>query len=91
MTYTIKLTPANLIQKASNIETNAATVQREVDAVSELVNRLRHTFLGETASSFFKEYDSALNDMKSWDDIVRSFSTEIRDAANKLQAADNHH
>jgi len=91
MAYTIKLTPAVLIQKANNIDTNAATVQREVDAITELVHRLRPTFLGETASTFFKEYDSALNNMKTWDDIVRSFSVEIRDAANKLNAADQRH
>jgi WXG100 family type VII secretion target len=91
MTYTIRLTPPALRQKASDIDTNAATVQREVDAIEQLVNRLRPTFLGETASTFFKDFDAARRNMEQWDDIVRSFSTEIRDAANKLEAADRRH
>ena len=91
MTYTIRLTPPGLRQKASNIDNNASVVQREVDAIMQIVNRLRLTFLGETASAFFKEFDSALRDMQQWDDIVRSFATEIREAANKLEAADRSH
>jgi WXG100 family type VII secretion target len=91
MTYTIHLTPPDLRQKASNIENNASIVEREVDAIEQLVNKLRPTFLGETASDFFKDFDAALQDMEQWDDIVRSFAVEIRDAADKLEAADRNH
>jgi len=91
MAYTIRLTPPALRQKASDIENNAAIVEKEVNAIEQLVNRLRPTFLGETASTFFKEFDSALRNMEQWDDIVRSFSTEIREAANKLESADRRH
>lgn len=91
MTYTIRLTPPELRQKAANIDNNASIVQREVSSIEQIVNRLRPTFLGETASVFFKEFDSALQSMQQWDDIVRSFATEIREAANKLEAADRGH
>jgi len=91
MAYTIRLTPPELRNKASNIDNNAAVFQREVRAIEQIVKRLRPTFLGETASSFFKEFNTALSNMQQWDDIVRSFATEIREAANKLEAADRGH
>ncbi len=91
MTYTIRLTPPELRQKASNIESNAALVQKEVAAIQQIIYRLRPTFLGETASAFFKEFEASMRDLEQWDDIVRSFSNEIRDAANKLEAADRGH
>ncbi len=91
MTYTIRLTPPELRQKAANIDNNASIVQREVSSIEQIVNRLRPTFLGETASAFFKEFDSSVQSMQQWDDIVRSFATEIREAANKLEAADRSH
>jgi len=91
MTYTIRLTPAELRAKADNIDQNAETVKKEVSEIMALVNKLRPTFLGETASVFFKEFDSAVRDMEQWDDIVRKFSVEIRDAANKLERADKSH
>lgn len=88
MSYTIRLTPPELRQKAEEIDRNAKIVEKEVAEIEALVNRLRGTFLGETASMFFKEFDSARQNMSQWDDIVRSFSIEIRDAANKLEKAD---
>ncbi len=88
MSYTIRLTPPELRQKAEEIDRNAKIVEKEVAEIEALVNRLRSTFLGETASIFFKEFDSARQNMTQWDDIVRSFATEIRDAANKLEKAD---
>lgn len=91
MSYTIRLTPPELRQKAANIDTNAATVQREVNAITQIVSRLRSTFLGETAATFFKEFETARQGMEQWDDIVKSFATEIREAANKLEAADRAH
>ncbi len=91
MSYTIRLTPAQLREKASTIDNNASIVQKEVDNIKVTVNRLRPTFLGETASVFFKEFDAACQDMESWDDIVRAFAAEIREAADKLQGADQAH
>jgi WXG100 family type VII secretion target len=89
--YTIRLTPAELRQKASSIDDNAKIVQKEVSDIKALVSRLRPTFLGETAAAFFKEFDAACQDMDKWDDIVQQFSLEIREAANKLEAADRSH
>lgn len=91
MSYTIRLTPPELRQKANSIDDNAKTVKAEVAEITVLVNRLRPTFLGETAAAFFKEFDVACQDMEQWDDIVRSFAIEIREAANKLEAADRSH
>lgn len=91
MTYTIRLTPPELRSKADGIDRNAEIVKKEVSSIVALVNKLRPTFLGETASVFFKEFDAACRDMEQWDDVVRSFATEIRDAANKLEKADKSH
>lgn len=91
MNYTIRLTPPELRQKASNIDDNATIVQSEVNAIEQIIARLRPTFLGESASAFFKEFDASIAKIAQWDDIARSFSVEIRDAANKLEAADRSH
>jgi WXG100 family type VII secretion target len=91
MAYTIRLTPPELRQKADSIDQNAKIVQKEVAEIKALVNRLRPTFLGETAGAFFKEFDAACQDMDQWDDVVRTFAVEIREAANKLESADRSH
>jgi WXG100 family type VII secretion target len=91
MAYTIRLTPPELREKANSIDDNAKIVEKEVGEIKAQVNLLRPTFLGETAAAFFKEFDAACQDMEKWDDIVRSFSVEIREAANRLQAADQSH
>jgi WXG100 family type VII secretion target len=91
MAETIRATPPELQAKANDIDRNAEIVKKEVAEITTLVHNMRQTFLGETASAFFKEFDSALRDMEQWDDIVRSFATEIRDAAVKLQRADQSH
>lgn len=81
-------TPPQLRQKASEIERNADIVKKEIANIITLVNTLRPTFLGETASQFFKQFDSSVQNMEQWDDIVRSFASEIQDAANTLEKAD---
>lgn len=86
--YTIRLTPAQLRGKAGEIESNARVVEQEVNAVDALVNTLRPTFLGETAAEFFRDFAQARGNMERWDDVVRSFAEEIREAANRLEAAD---
>lgn len=91
MAYTIRLTPPQLRTKADEIDRNAEIVRREVQEITQLLGSLRPTFIGETAASFFKEYDSAHQDMEQWDDIVKSFATEIREAANNLERADRSH
>jgi WXG100 family type VII secretion target len=91
MPYTIRLTPSELKNKASEINRNADIVKREVASIQGLVDKLRQTFLGETAAAFFKDFNVALRDMEQWDDIVSSFASEITDAANKLEAADRSH
>ena len=91
MPYTIRLTPSELKNKASEINRNADIVKREVASIQGLVDKLRQTFLGETAAAFFKDFNVALRDMEQWDDIVSSFAAEITDAANKLETADRSH
>lgn len=91
MPYTIRLTPPELRQKASNIDNNANIVDKELEAITQIINRLRPTFLGETASVFFKEFDFLITSTEHWGDIVRSFAVEIREASNKLEVADRKH
>jgi WXG100 family type VII secretion target len=88
MTYTIRLTPAELRQKADTIEQNANIVKKDVNDVKGMVSKIRSSFLGQTAATFFKKFDTACQDMDQWDKVVRSFALELRDAANKLEAAD---
>ena len=88
MAYTIRLTPSQLRAKAQDIEQNAKIVQQEVASIEGLIGQLKPTFLGETASEFFKDFNQARGNMERWDDIVRSFAIEIREAANKLERAD---
>ena len=85
---TIKATPPQLRQKAEDIERNAEIVKKEIAEIINLVGTLRPTFLGETASAFFKKFDSSVKNMEQWDDIVRSFAIEIKDAAQALEKAD---
>jgi WXG100 family type VII secretion target len=88
MSNIIRLTPVELRHKAFNIENSANVANAEIKQVEQIVSSLRSTFLGETASAFFKEFDASLRDIEQWDNIIRSFSAEIRDAANKLERAD---
>ncbi|HIE25511.1 MAG TPA: WXG100 family type VII secretion target [Anaerolineales bacterium] len=88
MTYTIRLTPSQLRGKAQDIDSNAKIVQKEVAGVEALINQLKPTFLGETASEFFKDFNQARGNMERWDDVVRSFAVEIREAADRLERAD---
>ena len=91
MSYRIKLTPPELRQRANSIEQNAAMVEREVKQVVELLNRLKPTFIGSTASAFYRDFAKAQGDMDKWDDIVRSFAIEIKAAADALERADRAH
>ncbi len=88
MSYTIRLTPTQLRSKAQDIESNSKIVQSQVSSIGDIVVQLQATFLGETASKFFQEFNKARENMERWDDVVRSFATEIEEAARKLEAAD---
>ncbi len=89
MTYTIRLTPPDLRNRADVISNNAGTVAREVEAIAQIIDSLRPTFLGNRASNFFKEFDAARGDMEQWSKLVNSFAEELRAAANRLESADN--
>jgi WXG100 family type VII secretion target len=91
MTYRIRLTPPELRKHAADIEQNAATVQREVSEIVNLLNQLKPSFIGETSTAFYRDFSKAQQDMDKWDDIVRSFAIEIKAAADKLEAADKAH
>ena len=88
MSYTIRLTPSQLRAKAQEIEINLSIVQQEIIAIDALVNQMRSTFLGETASEFFKDFSQTRGNMERWDEVVRVFSAEIHEAANRLERAD---
>lgn len=88
MSYTIRLTPSELKQKASEILHNSQSVKRDLSELENIIGALQATFLGETASAFFREFDQASTFLEQWDDVVNSFALEIQEAANKLEAAD---
>ncbi len=88
MTYEIKATPPALDASASIIEQNAASIAKELQAVQELLTTLRRTFVGQRASSFFKQYDTSYQEMQEMNEILRSFAAELRAAAQRLRAAD---
>ncbi len=87
--YTIRLTPAELRSRAQEIEDNANKVRAEVQKIGDEVSRLRPTFLGESASKFMGEFNSARSEMEQWDDIVKQFADLLRVAAANLENADN--
>jgi len=87
--YTIRLTPAELRKYADDIEQNANIVRKEIEQTAQEVDTLRPSFLGKSATKFFKDFDTAREDMKNWDDIVLNFAQLLRQAANNLEKADN--
>jgi WXG100 family type VII secretion target len=86
--YTIRLTPVELRSRAQEIEDNANKVRGEVQKIVDEVNSLRPTFLGESASKFMGEFNSARSDMEQWDDVVKQFADLLRVAASNLEGAD---
>jgi WXG100 family type VII secretion target len=88
MSYEIKATPPTLDASASTIEQNAATVAKELQAIQEMLTTLRRTFVGQRASSFFKQYDTSSQEMQELNEILRSFAAEMRATAQRLRAAD---
>jgi len=88
MSYTIRATIADLQNSAGVIDENAQTVKSEVAAVTNLINELRSTFLGQRAGNFFKTFDGDLEAMNNWYNTVEAFAGELRSAASNLNAAD---
>lgn len=88
MTYEIKATLSDLRDAAATIDEQAAIIKGEVNSLNSLMGQLRQSFLGERASTFFTQFDNGYSEMETWFDIVRSFSEELRTAADSLQRAD---
>ena len=86
--YEIKLTPPDCRNRADIISNNASTVAKEIAAITQIVDSLRPTFIGQKAGRFFKEFDTARGDMESWSKIVNSFAEELRAIATRLENAD---
>lgn len=89
MAHIIRATPPMLRDSANKIETNAETIRREIERIREMLEPVRSSFKGERSRKFFQKYDAAYTDMQQWDDIVRSFAQEMRDAATRIEIADN--
>lgn len=89
MAYTIRLTVQELRSRAETISSNATTVSREVEAIAQIIDSLRPTFIGNKAARFFKEFDAARNDMTQWSSIVNSFAEELRETASVMEKTDN--
>lgn len=89
--YIIRATPQELRQRAGEIESNAETVRREVDRISQEIDKLRPTFVGHAATKFLKDYTTARTDMENWDDVVRQFADLLRQTAANLETIDQKH
>ncbi len=87
--YTIEATFSELRLKAEEIERNAELVRKEVENITQEINRLRPTFIGKASNKFMREFENARSDMEQWDKIVREFATLLYTAANNLEKADN--
>lgn len=88
MSGDIKVSPAQLEASAETIDQNAATIRKELNAINDSLATLRRTFMGQRAASFFKQYDSASEEMQDMAELVRTFSTELRTVAQRIRAAD---
>lgn len=88
MPYTIGAHPDQLESSASRIEQYADDIAREVQGVKTLIDELRGTFLGVRATAFFGMYQDNEQAMQRWDDVVRAFAAEMREAAVRLRTAD---
>lgn len=84
----IKGSPAQLEASADNIEQNAATISRELQAINDSLNTLRRTFMGQRAAAFYKQYDPASQEMQELIQLVRALANDLRDIAGRLRAAD---
>lgn len=88
MAYRITAAPASLRSSAEIIDTNAEKIRLEIERIREAIEPLRSTFIGQRASKFFEHYDVSSAEMAEWDDIVRSFAQEMREAAMRIESAD---
>lgn len=86
--YEIKLTPSELRKYADEIERYAEIVRKEVQDTGMEIDSLRPTFLGQSATKFFQQFNQSRSDMEQWDKIVRNFAVQLREAADRLQRAD---
>ena len=85
----IRVTPSELRKSAQIIRQNADDVKKDISAITALVDGLRPTFIGNRASNFFREFDNARGSMQRWDDIIRSFSSQLERKARDFEIADN--
>lgn len=88
MSGEIKASPAQLDASAEVIEQNATLIARELQTVNEALTTLRRTFLGQRAESFFKQHETALQEMTEATEVIRAFSSELHQVAQRLRAAD---
>lgn len=89
MPYEIRGQLQLMESSANEIENNASLIQQEVQAVDDMLRMLRQSFLGQRASTFFRQYDQAYETMQEWHQIVQSFAHELRADVERLRRADN--
>lgn len=88
MSYSIKGDPDHIRRQADNLSDLAVQIERELLRLDNTLNPLRSTFIGQRAGNFFQQYDQLRGQMFALRDVVRAFSGQLTDAANRLKAAD---
>ena len=84
----IRIAPHEAREHANEIGRNAAIVGEQVQEISDLLARLKPTFLGEASSAFYEAFYKKKTEMEDWKRIVDSFAQELRQAADDLERKD---
>jgi len=82
----MRLTPADIRQRAENIEHNAATVRWEVENLQTLLAGLLPSFSGNRSSSFSRAFERERTTISQWEQIVRCFAEELRAVAARTES-----
>ena len=89
MSYSIKGDPVYIRRQGESLADLALQIERELNRLDSSINPLRYTFIGQRAGNFFQQYDQLKGQMYALRDVVRAFSGQLLDAANRLKAADH--
>lgn len=75
--------------RAAAIDQSAAQIEKDIQEVYAVLNELRSSFIGNTATEFFSAFDNAYAYMEQWDDVVRRYAEELRHIATVMHRVDN--
>lgn len=86
----IIVTPSQLNQSASSLETDAQSLKTELDAVNQIIQFLKTTHIAPRLDRIYTDWDQAYNtEFVNWDGLVRSFASFLRTTATNMINAQN--